>query len=480
MRRSASLNAACSAAGAHTVTANPDRLARSATASATGLEPQITTWGRGSTGSTKMSMVPWLGHMFLAKRTPPCSSPALWPWPSSTSSGATDTSRDLPSASASFAALSTAARAQPPPIQPCEMVPSGRITALAPALAAVAATVRTTVASTKDSPDVLRDAMVSRMSSARFISNLRQIRLERCEALEIVRQREQIDIGQRRLHAARLRRVIAPADQRIEPDDLFASPPQPAHLFGELARLAGVVAVGDDHQRGARIDDAPGVPAIEGGEALADSRTAADALRHQRQLLDRACHVAIAQRRRDVSEAGVEHERFGFAERIDHTVQEANEERGVEAHRAGGIEQHDEAQRFDLAPAPSEFERHSAVRHIAMNGAAQIEPPAAAADLVAPHEARPHDASEPRCERMGRRNLFGIDDMAQVGCRQIFDARGALAAAPALRLRFTVAVTAPFDAIRQTERLLRHMGFGEFFCGRRVAGARHAGKHLPP
>jgi hypothetical protein len=43
--------------------------------------------------------------------------------------------------------LSTAARAQPPPIQPSEMMPSGRITALAPALAAVAATVRTTVAS---------------------------------------------------------------------------------------------------------------------------------------------------------------------------------------------------------------------------------------------------------------------------------------------------------------------------------------------
>src|ERR1700723_3421459 len=71
MRRSASANADCSAAGAHTVTAKPDRLARSATAIATGLPPQITTCGRGSTGSTKISMVPWLGHMFLAKRTPP-------------------------------------------------------------------------------------------------------------------------------------------------------------------------------------------------------------------------------------------------------------------------------------------------------------------------------------------------------------------------------------------------------------------------
>src|SRR5580692_2729876 len=370
MRRSASANAGCSAAGAHTVTAKPERLARSATATATGLEPQITTCGRGRIGSTKISMVPWLGHIFLAKRTPPCSSPALWPWPSSTSSGATETSRDLPSASASFAALSTAARAQPPPIQPCEMVPSERITALAPALAAVAATVRTTVASTNDSPDVLRDAILSRMSSARFISDLRQIGLECGETFEIVRRREQIDIGQRRLHAARLRRVIAPADQRIEPDDFFATPPQPAHLFAELFRLAGVVAVGDDHQRGARIDDAPRVPAIERGQTLADLRAAADALRHQRQLLDRARHVAIAQRRRDVGETSVEHKRLGFAERVNDTVQEANEERGVEAHRARRIEQHDKAQRFYLAAPPGEIERHAAMRHIAMNGAA--------------------------------------------------------------------------------------------------------------
>src|SRR3984957_5993490 len=286
MRRSASANAVCSAGGAHTVTVKPMRLARSAIAIATGLEPQITTCGRGSTGSTKISMVPWLGHMFLANSTPPASSPVLCPWPARTSSGATDPRPDLPSASASFAAFSTAARAQPPPIQPCEMVPSERITALAPALAAVADTVRTTVASTKDSPAVLRDEILSRMSSARFMSDLRQIRLERRETFQIMRRREQIDIGQRRLHAARLRGVIAPADQRIEPDDFSAAPPQPAHLFAELARHAGVVAVGDDHQRGARIDDAAGVPAIEGGETFADPGAAADALRHQRQLLD--------------------------------------------------------------------------------------------------------------------------------------------------------------------------------------------------
>ena len=114
-----------------------------------------------------------------------------------------------------------------------------------------------------------------------------------------------------------------------------------------------------------------------------------------------------------------------------------------------------------------------------MNGAAQIEPPAAAADLLAAHQARAHDPGKPRRERMRRRDLVGIDDVAQIGRRQIFDARRALAAAAALRLRLTVAVAAPLDAIRQAERLLRHMRFGELFPGRRVDCTRHAGENLP-
>ena len=65
IRRSASGNATCSAAGAQAVSAKPSRRARSARATATGLDPQTTISGRGSTGSTKMSIVPWLGHMFF-------------------------------------------------------------------------------------------------------------------------------------------------------------------------------------------------------------------------------------------------------------------------------------------------------------------------------------------------------------------------------------------------------------------------------
>src|SRR5208282_40572 len=104
------------------------------------------------------------------------------------------------------------------------------------------------------------------------------------------RRREQVDIGQRRLHAARRRLVVAPADQRIQPDDATAAPREAPHFEAEALRLAGVVAVGDDDERGARIDDALAVPAIEVGQAVADARAAADALRHQREP-DRAPDV---------------------------------------------------------------------------------------------------------------------------------------------------------------------------------------------
>src|ERR1700732_4162365 len=111
------------------------------------------------------------------------------------------------------------------------MLPSGRITALAPALAAVAATVRTTVAIANGSPAALRAWMMRRMSAAESISDPRQIGFERRQAFEIMGGREQIDVGQRCLHAARLRAIVAPADQRIEPDDAAAAPAQGPHLF---------------------------------------------------------------------------------------------------------------------------------------------------------------------------------------------------------------------------------------------------------
>src|SRR5215813_9295137 len=320
MRRSASAKAAWSAAGAHTVTANFSLRPRSAIATATGLAPHMMSCGRGSTGSTNTSMVPWLGQRLLAKRTPARSSPAATPCSCSTSGGCTETRRGLPSRSASRAAARTAARAQPPPTHPSETVPSDRITALAPALAAVAATVRTTVARANGSHLAWMVEMRSRMSVASSMaSDPRQMRFERREAFEIVGGSEQVDIGQRGLHPARPWAVIPPADQRIEPDDAPAAPAQAPHLLGEPLRLAGVVAIGHDHDRGARIDHAARVPAVEGREALADAGAAADPLRHQRELVHRTGDVAVAQGRGDVGKPGVKDERLGLAEGVDHT-----------------------------------------------------------------------------------------------------------------------------------------------------------------
>src|SRR5262245_65469356 len=113
---------------------------------ATGLAPQIKSSGLGSTGSMKMSMLPWLGHRLLANSTPARDCPLTTPRSARASVGCTDIRRGRPSLKAARAALTTAASAQPPPIQPAVTEPSRRIRALAAALAAVKAAVRDQVA----------------------------------------------------------------------------------------------------------------------------------------------------------------------------------------------------------------------------------------------------------------------------------------------------------------------------------------------
>src|SRR5271169_6127159 len=115
------------------------------------------------------------------------------------------------------AAFSTAARAQPPPIQPSSIEPSGFISAFAPALAAVTDTVRTTVASANVSPPACRCAARSRT----LISKPREIGLERREALEIAGGREEIDEGS----AARIPRALG------------SQPSQPINGFEETGAV---------------------------------------------------------------------------------------------------------------------------------------------------------------------------------------------------------------------------------------------------
>src|SRR5262249_43251683 len=313
------------------------------------------------------------------------------------------------------------ARAQPPPIQPSEIVPSGKITALAPALAAVAATVRTTVANTNGFPAALRDEMMPRMSVAFFIeSHSCKIGFQCRQALEIVRGCKEVDVWQRRLHSSRLWRVVPPANQRIEPSNLSAASSQAPHLPSKLFGRAGIVAVRDDHHSRARIDHTARMPTIESREALTDAGAPADALCHHRKLVHRTCDVAIAQRWRHMRKPGVEDECLRFTAGVHHAMHEAQEEPGIKVHRARGVEQNDETQRLDLAAPPSEVHGRSAMRYIAMDRTPQVEPPPAPADLLAANQPRAHDARKSLGQRMGSRHVGGIGDMAANGGWQRF------------------------------------------------------------
>src|SRR5271170_5012814 len=255
----------------------------------------------------------------------------------SASFGAIDTSRDWPSMRHWRAALTTAARAQPPPIQPSSIEPSGPIKALAPAFAAVTETVRTTVASANAWPRAWRRAACSSTP----ISDSRQIRLERREALETMRGGKQIKVGQRRLHAARAWLESIAAGQRVEPNDAFAAPPQFAHRRRKQFRRSGVVAVRQDHHAGAGMDDAPRVDAIERRQALADLCTAPDAGRHQRKPVESARRIALSERGGNMRKPGMKQEGLGFAKDLSDGVQEAGEERDIGFHRARCVEQGD-------------------------------------------------------------------------------------------------------------------------------------------
>src|SRR5262249_17165995 len=98
-----------------------------------------------------------------------------------------------------------------------------------------------------------------------------------------MRRSKQIDIRQRRLHAACLWAVIAPADKGLDPDDTSAPPAQAALFLPQLFGRASIVAAGNDRPRGTRINPAARIPSVEGGEAFAVFGPPADALRHQRQ-----------------------------------------------------------------------------------------------------------------------------------------------------------------------------------------------------
>src|SRR5262249_47777045 len=111
-----------------------------------------------------------------------------------------------------------------------------------------------------------------------------------------------------------------------------------------------------------------------------------------------------------MGEPSMEHESFRFTERIAHAMQETHEERGIEVHRAGGIEEEHKPQRPDLAAAPREIHRRAAMRYISVNCVPQIETPSAPTHTLASHQSRPHYARKPRRERVRLRDIGRVQN----------------------------------------------------------------------
>src|SRR5262245_47915275 len=143
-----------------------------------------------------------------------------------------------------------------------------------------------------------------------------------------------------------------------------------------------------------------------------------------------------------MGEPSMEHESFRFTERIDHAMQETHEERGVEVHRAGGIEEEHKPQRPDLAAAPREIHQRAAMRYISVNCVPQIETPSAPTHTLASHQSRPHYARKPRRERVRLRDIGRLDNMAQIHACEVFAARGAFTLAAAITGIVSVVVAA--------------------------------------
>ena len=134
--------------------------------------------------------------------------------------------------------------------------------------------------------------------------------------------------------------------------------------------------------------------------------------------VDGAGDGAFAQRARHMDEAGVEDERLRLAEGVDRGVQEADEERGVELHRAGRVEQHARGATAQLAPPPHEIDRRPAMGDAAMDRAPKVEPPAGAAAPASAAPAAPACAGRAARRARGPGRFVRVGDVADVAARE--------------------------------------------------------------
>ena len=126
-----------------------------------------------------------------------------------------------------------------------------------------------------------------------------------------------------RLDAGSLWRISLPAKHRIEPDDAAAAAGERFHLSPQQRRITRLVAVGDDHHACARMDDASGMPAVEGLQTLANAGSAAGTLRHDRQAIESARGILLLHGIGDVSKPRVEQEGFSLAKLDQNAMNEA-------------------------------------------------------------------------------------------------------------------------------------------------------------
>src|SRR5262245_34127470 len=125
-------------------------------------------------------------------------------------------------------------------------------------------------------------------------------------------------------------------------------------------------------------------------------------------------------------EARMKQECVRLAEVVEHTVHEAHEHAGIEAHGARDVEQDHQPQWFVLAPAPHEIDRHTTAADIATDGAANVEASTLALCALAPSEPGAHLSGKPGCERVGFGDGLRVGDSAEVCLSQMLSARGAL------------------------------------------------------
>ena len=179
------------------------------------------------------------------------------------------------------------------------------------------------------------------------------------------------------------------------------------------------------------MDDAARVPAIEAGEALADLGASPDPLRHQGETIERSRRIALAQSGRDMGEARVKQEGLRLSERKRDRVYEPHKETRIRLHRAGSVEENDEAQGLRLAPPERQIEGLAAMPNIAADRRAQIKTPAARTDPIAPRQPNSHALRKPLGQHNGCGHFLRAAKLAYVlGGERFVRGRPALASAP--------------------------------------------------